>query len=244
MAILVLAAIRGSIDRPIRPPTRNIRTPRLSGARKEITVNDQGSITGIDFVPGGYGGIFIDPVTFTYNPQGFLTETVFGDTSQTFTYDALGRVETIANAAGETIGYGYDAANRVTAATSPLGNSYGFNYDANSNLTQITMPSSAAHSLSYNSLNLLSGYTPPGVGQPSYAWSYNKDRDLTRTTLPGGRPIDIGYDTGGRMSQISYPEATVQLSYNDVTDRLSRITRTSIIRDLRSRWITPMTALY
>ena len=135
-------------------------------------------------------------------------------------------METIANAAGETIGYGYDAANRVTAATSPLGNQYGFNYDANSNLTQITMPSSAAHSLSYNSLNLLSGYTPPGVGQPPYAWSYNKDRDLTRTTLPGGRFIDIGYDTGGRMSQVSYPEATVQLSYNDVTDRLSRITRT------------------
>ena len=31
--------------------------------KKEITVNDQGSITRIDFVPGDYGGIFIDPVT-------------------------------------------------------------------------------------------------------------------------------------------------------------------------------------
>ena len=47
--------------------------------KKEITVNDQGSITGIDFVQDGYDGISIDPVTFTYNPQGFLTETVFGD---------------------------------------------------------------------------------------------------------------------------------------------------------------------
>jgi RHS repeat-associated protein len=194
--------------------------------QKILTVNDQGSITRIDFVPGGYDGIFIDPVTFTYNPQGFLTETVFGDTSQTFTYDALGRVETVANAAGETISYGYDSSNRVTSATSPLGNSYGFNYDANSKLTQITMPGSAAHGFSYNSLNLLSGYTPPGVGQPSYAWSYNKDRDLTRTTLPGGRLIDLHYDTGGRMDEIQYDEATVQMTYNDVTDHLARITRT------------------
>jgi RHS repeat-associated protein len=192
--------------------------------QKDITVNDQGSITRIDIIPGDTG-LSIDPVTFTYNTQGFLTESVFGDTSQTFTHDPLGRVGTIANAAGETIGYGYDDANRVTAVTSPLGNSYGFNFDANSNLTQITMPSSAVHSLSYNSLNLLSGYTPPGGALP-YAWNYNKDRDLTRTTLPGGRLIDISYDTGGRMSLISYPEVTVQLSYNDVTNRLSRITRT------------------
>ena len=194
--------------------------------QKMITINDQSSITRIDFVPGGFpGGIFIDPVTFTYNPQGFLTANVFGDTSQTFTYDALGRVKTIANAAGETVGYAYDAANRMTAATSPLGNSYGFGYDANSNLTQITLPSSAAHGFSYNSLNLLSGYTPPGVGQPSYAWSYNKDRDLTRTTLPRGRLIDLHYDTGGRIDQIQYTEATVAMTYNDVTERLSRVTR-------------------
>ena len=135
-------------------------------------------------------------------------------------------MKTIANAAGETVGYGYDAANRVTAATSPLRNRYGFNYDANSNLTQITMPSSAAHSLAYNSLNLLSEYWPPG-GAPSYAWTYNKDRDLTRMTLPGGRTIEMDYDDGGRMSQVLYPaEATVQVFYSDSTDRISWITRT------------------
>jgi RHS repeat-associated protein len=194
---------------------------------REIIVNDQGSITRIDVIPGDYG-MFINPVTFTYNSQGFLMGTAFGDTSRTFNYDALGRVETTVNAARETIRYGYDAANKVTALTSPLGNRYGFNYDVNNKLTQIIMPSNAAHGFSYNSLNLLSGYTPPGVGQSPYSWIYNKDRDLALMTLPGERSIDIGYDTGGRISQVSYPEATVKMSYNDVTDRFSRIRLTPL----------------
>jgi RHS repeat-associated protein len=107
----------------------------------------------------------------------------------------------------------------------PSGRTYGFGYDANGNRTSITMPSGAVHGLGYTRVNLDNSYTPPG--NPAYATSYDLDREWVRTTLPSGRAIDGGYDNGGRLLSVLYPEAGVFFAYADNTDRVSMLTRSS-----------------
>ena len=102
---------------------------------------------------------------------------------------------------------------------------YGFSHDNNGNLTQITMPNGAVHGLGYTKNNLDNSYTPPG--NPAYASGYNLDREWKRTTLLSGRYIDGGYDNGGRLHDVTYPEVTVSMTYFDNTDRVGTITRTA-----------------
>jgi RHS repeat-associated protein len=107
----------------------------------------------------------------------------------------------------------------------PSGRTYGFGYDPNGNRTSITMPSGAVHGLGYTKINLDNSYTPPG--NPPYGTTYNLDREWKRTTLPSGRAIDGGYDNGGRLHDVTYPEGAVALSYFDNTDRVGTISRAS-----------------
>ncbi len=108
----------------------------------------------------------------------------------------------------------------------PSGRTYGFGYDNNSNRTSITMASGAVHQLGYNKVNLDNAYLPPG--NPPYGTQYNLDREWVRTSLPSGRAIDGGYDNGGRLRDVSYPEAAVSMTYFDNTDRVGTLTRISV----------------
>lgn len=201
--------------------TRKFSHRSPEGRQRELTVNDKGAVTRID-TPGA---LSLAPITMTYYPaNGLLQETASGDLRQTFVRDSRGRLQSVANAAAETTQFIYDDADRVTGIGTPLGNNFGFAYDPNGNLTELQLPSGALHGLGYNTLNRLSGYTPPGSIQ-SYAWTYNRDRQLTRITLPTGRPIDVSYDTAGRKTQVHYGEANVELRYNDLTDRIFQIER-------------------
>ena len=117
----------------------------------------------------------------------------------------------------------YDAADRVTRVILPSGRTYGLGYDANGNRTSITMPNGAVHTLGYNKVNLDNSYTPPN--NPAYATAYKLDREWVRTTLPSGKTIDGGYDNGGRLHDVTYPEGTVSMTYFDNTDRVGTLTR-------------------
>ncbi len=87
------------------------------------------------------------------------------------------------------------------------------------------MPSGAVHGLGYTKINLDNAYVPPG--NPPYGTQYNLDREWTRTSLPSDRAIDGGYDNGGRLHDVTYPEAAVSMTYFDNTDRVGTLTRTA-----------------
>jgi YD repeat-containing protein len=190
------------------------------GRKRSTSINDKGDLTRVSYPDSPS----LSPATFSYDPAGFLSGIVLGDLQQTFSRDTLGRIQSTTNAAGENYLYNHDNANRLTGLTTPLGNAFGFDYDANNNPTAIRMPNGARHGLSFNPLNVLSGYTPPGSPQ-SYQWTYNLDEELTRTTFPGGRTLDVSYDAGGRPKQYLHQDATVTLRYQDLTDRLFQIER-------------------
>jgi len=112
----------------------------------------------------------------------------------------------------------------------------------NGNLTSITPPSRANHSFTYTPVNLESGYYPPsplageGGGEGwKTTYSYNLDKQLTLITRPDGQTVNLGYDTGGRLSSIVTPPlvggagggGTISYAYNSTTSNLSTITAPS-----------------
>ncbi len=169
----------------------------------------------------------ITPITISYDVKGRLIQAAQGNQQLSYGYDSLGRVASRSDALGNASNYAYNSADRLTLFTLPSGNKYGFAYDANGNRTQITMPNGAVHALGYTVIDLGSSYTPPG--NLPYTWQYSLDQEWLRTTLPGGRTVDAGYDSGGRPLGIVYPEATVSLNYGDNTGRISHLIRTTSI---------------
>ena len=165
----------------------------------------------------------LEPVRYTYNEKGHLTRVQQGELSLDYTYDDLGRVAALKDAAGSTFQYEYNGADLLTKLTVPGGQSYSISYDFNGNATKITMPSGAVHEIDYTAVDLAQSYTPPG--NSSYQKSYNRDRALKQMTLPGGRSVNYTYDHSGRITGIAYDPASSAFVYNDLTNRAASISR-------------------
>ncbi len=169
----------------------------------------------------------VDNVSFAYDTKGRLAQTTQGGKTWVIGYDELNRLTSQTDPLQHEVQYGYDNADRVSRVILPSGRTYEFGYDANGNRTSITMPNGAIHQLGYNKVNLDNSYVPPG--NPAYATGYNLDREWVRTTLPSGKTIDGGYDNGGRLHDVTYPEAAVSMTYFDNTDRVGTLTRASAV---------------
>ncbi|ARV44886.1 hypothetical protein BCV50_07530 [Bacillus subtilis] len=170
----------------------------------------------------------VDPILFTYNNQGQLTERQQGNVITNLIYDSLLRLQAIVDNAGRESRFSYDNADRVIQITRCGGDIERLTYDSNGNPTQVIRPNGSVHTLSYTPVNLLGGYTPPG--NPGYTFLYNVERQIRRKILPTGRTIDLTYDSGGRLTDVIYPEAAVTLVYTagDPTQRVNRLLRTPI----------------
>ena len=172
----------------------------------------------------------LEGVDYSYNEAGLLVAVQQGTKSVNFTYDDKKRVSSVTNAAGETTSYSYNDANLVTSMTLPSGNTYRFGYDLNGNRNKVIMPNGAIHELEHTVINLGQSYAPPA--NPPYINDYNLDNEAVRINLPSGKSIDTSYDNAGRMTGSTYEDATVNIEYRDITDRISVITRSPAFADL------------
>jgi RHS repeat-associated protein len=200
--------------------TRQTTTITPAGRQTVSTTDERGRVISVQSDPSVF------PTTFTYDPMGRLYQTGQDNNLWTHLYDGRNRLWKKIDPMDNTTEFGYDDADRVNRVILPSGRTYGFAHDNNGNVTSITMPSGAVHGLGYTKINLDNSYTPPG--NPSYATGYNLDREWVRTTLPSGRAIDGGYDNGGRLHDVTYPEAAVAMTYFDNTDRVGTLTRASV----------------
>ncbi len=189
------------------------------GRISKATIDDQGRVLRFSAASS------VDNVTFGYDSRGRLAQTGQGGKTWTFGYDARNRLTSVSDPLTQSVQYGYDESDRVSRAILPSGRTYQFGHDNNGNLTSITMPSGAVHGLGYTKINLDNSYAPPG--NPAYGTQYNLDREWVRTSLPSGRAIDGGYGNGGRLRDVTYPEAAVSMTYFDNTDRVGTLTRAS-----------------
>ena len=166
------------------------------------------------------------PVVYNYDEHGRLAERSQGDLSRTYQYDDLGRLASIIDPAGNAIQYEYDDANRLTRRILPSGAAFSYEYDAVGNLVAVTLPSGRVHQLDYTPINQMADYVAPGAEFPGTVRTYDLDKAVDLVTMPSGRVIDYSYDSGGRVTGLNYPAASVSFDYDDATERLGGTTRT------------------
>jgi RHS repeat-associated protein len=202
--------------------TRTATETTAGGRSSSITLDAHGDVAQVVQATG------IAAIIFTHDSAGRVTRVAQGSQLWNYTYDALNRLTSRTDAAGNLIQYGYDLAGRLTTLVLPGGATYSYSYDADGNRTQVTMPNGSVHSLTSTLLDQTASYTPPG--NASYTWSYDLDRALTAQTLPGGRAIANTFDAGGRVTGENYAEAALLYAYapSDPTSRVSTIQRTPL----------------
>jgi RHS repeat-associated protein len=167
----------------------------------------------------------LEAVSFNYDNRGRLISAMQGNqTILNYSYDEQGRLSSLGNAEGNQVQYNYDEVGRIIQTTLPSGRTYNFAYDANSNLTQIIVPNGAVHSLNYTPGNLEAGYVPPE--NPAYASTYDTEQQLTNSTLPSGRTVQGIYNQSGDLEKATYPEATVDVTYEKESKRVTKLVRT------------------
>ena len=186
------------------PSARTWTSSTPEGRSMVATLNNKERISQQQ-VPG------IEPVLYSYDPQGRLVHTSQGTSPDErtidMTYNPEGFLKDITNTLGEKVSFLYDLKGRVTDQTLPDGRVIHYTYDANDNVTSITPPGRPAHAFDYTPLDLESQYTPPDVnpGSDATLYSYNAARQINLITRPDGATIDFNYDTAGRLGSVIVP---------------------------------------
>ncbi|MBN1407520.1 MAG: RHS repeat-associated core domain-containing protein [Calditrichaceae bacterium] len=197
-----------------------------TGRRTFSYTNDLGRVVK-DSIPS------LLPIYYTYNDSGFLVQTRQGDRISEFSYDNLGRLQTVSDPMGRIDSLYYDSANRLTRQTLPDGNEILYDYDANGNITSITPPGKPAHTFSYTPVDLTDNYMPPTTPDSSGSthYFYNLDRQIVRTLFPDSAMIDVVYDTAGcgcgggdRPAKILFDRGEIAMQYDSTTGNLVQIT--------------------
>jgi RHS repeat-associated protein len=198
----------------------NTTTPE--GRTSVVAVDDQNRPLSID-APG------LGSLTFTYDILGRL-DTVRQGTGAAerivdVDFDTEGRVHLITDPLNRTFGFTYDDDDRLVSRTLPGSRTIGFAYDENDNLETLTPPGRPAHSFDTTTDDLLALYNPPDAGfsPDTTVYVYDQDRRLDLITRPDGGQIDPEYDGFGRISQITFPTGTITYAYSTTTGQVETI---------------------
>ena len=171
----------------------------------------------------------IAPVNYTYDANGFLTETEQGGRTTSYFYNSQGWLESVTDPLGRVETTAYDSVGRVTTQTLPNGEQILYDYDENGNLASITPPGKPAHTFSYTEVDLTDGYTPPAVPDSAggISYLYDKDKKLLQTVFSDSTSIQMVYDTtfsgSSRPMKINYDQGSTALSYDSTTGNLTTL---------------------
>ncbi|MEU1133460.1 RHS repeat-associated core domain-containing protein, partial [Streptomyces sp. NPDC005900] len=183
--------------------------------------------------------------SFTYDAKGNLTKVTppkpLGET--TYTYDSLGRTETLTDGRGIKKVFVYDNLDRVKTV-STTNDTVRYFYDGDGNLAQRTdstgtikyafdpLQRETVRTLQDGSQTLLA-YTPAGnvdfyqdpAGKVDYTW--NEVNKLDKLTDPSGKVTSYKYNRNDVRTETAYPGGTVQTVDIDNSGRPKKITAKS-----------------
>ncbi|MFJ5038208.1 RHS repeat-associated core domain-containing protein [Streptomyces parvulus] len=219
-------------------------TSGSDGAKWTYDYNPKSGTMDCDGLPGQRCSA-TDPednkTSFTYDSKGNLT-TVDRPSAQedvTFTYDALGRTDTVTDGRGVKTVYTYDKRDRLKTQTSD-GKLTTFVYDADGNIRSRTSPAGASV-YTYDEQNRERTRTLPAGGSSSVTYDeagnvktatdaggtltydYNDANQLITLTQPGGAKTSYGYDKNGDRTTTTYPGGTEQKTDYDKSSRAEKI---------------------
>ncbi|GAA2943046.1 RHS repeat-associated core domain-containing protein [Streptomyces erythrogriseus] len=226
--------------------TLSVTTSGTAGATREYTYNDAdpkcGGFEGQRCtVKDGNGKV----ISFTYDDEGNLIKVKppapLGET--TYTYDALGRVETVKDGRGVTTVYVYDSRDRVCEVSS-TNFTVTYTHDGDGNVTTRsdasgftkweydklnresvrTLQNGAQTALAYTPGGDVDFYTDP-TGTTDYTW--DKAGRLDYLVAPDGKKTDFDYNNNDKRTKTVYPGGTTQSVTLDDNGRPERIKTTS-----------------
>ncbi|MEV6881314.1 RHS repeat-associated core domain-containing protein [Streptomyces sp. NPDC051135] len=226
--------------------TMSVTTSGTAGATREYTYNEA------DPKCGGFEGQRCTAkdgngkvTSFEYDDEGNLWKVKppapLGET--TYTYDALGRVETVKDGRSITTVYVYDTRDRVREVSS-TNFTVTYTYDGDGNVTtrkdasgnttwkydklnreQLrTLQNGAQTALAYTPGGDVDFYTDP-TGETDYTW--DKGGRLDYLIAPDGKKTDFDYDNNDKRTKTVYPGGTTQSVTIDKNGRPEKIKTTS-----------------
>ncbi|MCI0552002.1 MAG: CHAT domain-containing protein, partial [Anaerolineae bacterium] len=200
----------------------------------DITPEGRQAVTGVDNkgrmieenVPG------VSPLSYTYNAQGRLTETIQADRRATFIYDSLSRLVSATDPLLRTTTFAYDSVGRITQQVLPGMREISYLYDRNGNLISLTPPGKPAHLFDHTDVDLTRRYTPPLLNGDTTAtkYVYNRDKRIIQTIRPDSVVVNIEYDTTGcgacattRPKTINFDRGALSFAYDATTGLLDSL---------------------
>ncbi|OGG50387.1 hypothetical protein A2704_05625 [Candidatus Kaiserbacteria bacterium RIFCSPHIGHO2_01_FULL_54_36b] len=165
--------------------------------------------------------------TSTYDSLNRVISTQAGATTTTYSFDAAGRLTSVAHNGISTSTYSYDVRDRVTQVTNPFGATVQYLYNALDDLTKITYPDSKTVQNQFNAAGQVTQQTDWTGGATAY--TYTAFSALSTTTLPNGVTIKREYDTTNRLATTTYKNSSQVVLF-----------RQAYVRDARG-FVTQMT---
>ncbi|MCG7882350.1 MAG: EndoU domain-containing protein [Candidatus Thiodiazotropha endolucinida] len=128
-----------------------------------------------------------------------------------FLYDANGNLTQTTDAKLNPTAQTYDALDRLKQQTDALDGTTQYTYDAQDNLTSVTDPNGLTTTYDYDGLGNLISQTSPDTGTTTYTYDEAGNR-LTQTNARG-ITVNYSYDALNRLTHISYPDTSLNVTY-------------------------------
>ena len=144
-------------------------------------------------------------LSFAYDPEGRITNTVSSGVNQGAAYDAGGRLTSIAYQNGAfTVNYTYDTRDRLTQVTDTLtGTQINFNYDDAGRLTGITRPNGVNGTYTYDTVGRLARIQEGAIIDIQYG--YDAAGEVTNANFTA--PLDPANFLAPAISAFTYDPA-------------------------------------
>lgn len=138
---------------------------------------------------------------YTYDNRGLVTDILYGDgTSVTYSYDALRRLEEVKDGTGITKII-TDALGRVTSVTDPAGKTVGYEWGSMNEKQRLIYPDGKAAVYSYNEKGQLASLT---AGNGTITYAYDAFGHLKEKIFPNGTTAEYTYTGTGRLEKIHH----------------------------------------
>ena len=170
-------------------------------------------------------------VETSYDNLGFVDSVTVGllssgnSVTTDYDYDGLGNLTKVTDADLNVTDYLVDELNRVHTITDALTNDTDYVFDELDQVTSVTAPNGAVTAMPYDGLGNLDRETSPDRGQIDY--DYDDAGNLKVREDARGIIVTYDYDTLNRITAISYPDSSlnVSFSYDQGTNGVGRLTQ-------------------
>lgn len=161
----------------------------------------------------------LKPITYTYDDLGRQESMTDGrGVTTTYTYDNRDRIKT-QKAGSVTAAFTYDADGNLKTRTTPAGTST-FTYDERNRERTRALPGTPATSITYDATGNVATATD-SAGTVTYG--YDDASQLTSVTEPGGAKTTYSYNNNGERTKTTFPGGTTQNVTPDDSGRPTKI---------------------